>query len=101
MNPCPYDHAEMKGYGHEKCPYCKMALTPVAGSAEWTVEKPTAAGWYWVRSLPKYDERIIRFKESTGERAGQIEPITGELSAHGWKEFSGPILPPNSQADPR
>jgi hypothetical protein len=32
MNPCPYDHAEMKGYGHQKCPYCKMALPPVACS---------------------------------------------------------------------
>jgi hypothetical protein len=33
MNPCPYDHAEMKGYGHNKCPYCKKALPPVACSA--------------------------------------------------------------------
>ena len=61
----------------------------------WTSEKPTLPGWYWVRSLPKYTEQIIRFEESSGERAGQIEPITGALSTYGWKEFCGPIPPPN------
>jgi hypothetical protein len=31
MNPCPYDHAEMQSYGHDKCPYCRMMLTAMNG----------------------------------------------------------------------
>jgi hypothetical protein len=31
MNPCPYDHAEMQSYGHDKCPYCRMPLTTMDG----------------------------------------------------------------------
>lgn len=31
MNPCPYDHAEMQSYGHDKCPYCRMLLTTING----------------------------------------------------------------------
>ena len=26
MNSCPYDHAEMQSYGHDKCPYCRMMI---------------------------------------------------------------------------
>jgi hypothetical protein len=29
MNPCPYDHAEMQSYGHDKCPYCRMPLAAI------------------------------------------------------------------------
>jgi hypothetical protein len=29
MKSCPYDHAEMQGYGHDKCPYCRMPLTTI------------------------------------------------------------------------
>jgi hypothetical protein len=29
MNPCPYDHAEMQSYGHDKCPYCRIPLTTI------------------------------------------------------------------------
>jgi len=31
MKSCPYDHAEMQGYGHDKCPYCRMMLTAMNG----------------------------------------------------------------------
>jgi hypothetical protein len=31
MNSCPYDHAEMQSYGHDKCPYCRMPLTTING----------------------------------------------------------------------
>jgi hypothetical protein len=31
MNPCPYDHAEMQSYGHNKCPYCRMPLAAMDG----------------------------------------------------------------------
>jgi hypothetical protein len=31
MNPCPYDHAEMQGYGHHQCPYCRMPLAFMDG----------------------------------------------------------------------
>jgi hypothetical protein len=31
MKSCPYDHAEMQGYGHDKCPYCRMPLTTMEG----------------------------------------------------------------------
>lgn len=72
-------------------------LAAGAGSAAWTAKKPTNPGWYWVRSLPKHAEQIIRFEDAGGERDGAIKPTTGDLSAHGWKEFSGPIPPPTSQ----
>jgi hypothetical protein len=31
MKSCPYDHAEMQGYGHDQCPYCRMPLTFMDG----------------------------------------------------------------------
>jgi Fe-S-cluster-containing dehydrogenase component len=31
MKSCPYDHAEMQEYGHDKCPYCRMPLTAMDG----------------------------------------------------------------------
>jgi|GEM_PF-1327055 hypothetical protein len=26
MKSCPYDHAEMQSYGHDKCPYCRVMI---------------------------------------------------------------------------
>jgi hypothetical protein len=31
MNSCPYDHAEMQSYGHDKCPYCRIPLATMDG----------------------------------------------------------------------
>jgi hypothetical protein len=31
MKSCPYDHAEMQSYGHDKCPYCRMMLATMDG----------------------------------------------------------------------
>jgi hypothetical protein len=63
MKSCPYDHAEMQSYGHDKCPYCRvMIVNDNTERAKWEER---------LKALPSVYEEAMK-------RAGQ--PVEIRLS---------------------
>jgi hypothetical protein len=63
MKPCPYDHAEMQSYGHDKCPYCRMPLTAINGPSYSDAPETEARTFVAAMELPLIGE------EPTGKKA--------------------------------
>jgi Fe-S-cluster-containing dehydrogenase component len=63
MKSCPYDHAEMQGYGHDKCPYCRMPLAAINGPSCSDTPETEARTFVAAMELPLVGE------EPTGKKA--------------------------------
>jgi hypothetical protein len=66
MKSCPYDHAEMQSYGHDKCPYCRMTLTFMDGHSRSDAPETEARtlvpamGWPLIREDEKQCKKTLQ-----------------------------------------
>ena len=85
--------------GHDERCWVAEAIRAEERVQMWTKEKPTEAGWYWVRSQ-RHPAQIRNFQLplTNPSKDAQPQPVDGPYSSDGWEEFAGPIpcpQPPN------
>ena len=65
----------------------------------WTRERPTYAGWYWVRwpKQPQYGPEIVLIEQPNGPDTDYLEirdvPLHEYIDIEGGVEWQGPLEP--------